>query len=607
MTTASLCRGVLCLLLVGLLALPAAAQAPVVVDYSNGNSHIPNLFAPYAPRAVSLPVLSNSPRVDDLIRDGKLHLSLQDAIYLALENNLDIASARYDPSIAQTALLSAKGGPIFGAVGGGLNRVGAVSLDPRVTANLGIQRNRFPLNNPFLTGAGTFGAGKFNQNTALGAFNYTQGFDTGTAFRVTWDSRRSFSNPTGNLFNQSLNTALYIGISQPLLNGFGRAQNARAIRVAKNNVQISDQTFLMAVMDTVSNVKRSYWELVFAIEDVKVKEQSVALARKLYEDNKRQVEIGTLAPIEVVRAEAEVARTRQDLIVSQTNLRQQQTLLKDLITKNPLDPLVALVEIAPLDAPEVPLVPEILPTQDAVQIAMEKRPEVINAQLDIKNRNLDSKSAKQALLPGLEVYAFYGGNGLGGLANAAICPSGSTCPPDPTVSFTENTGLSRSITRAWQGDFADYGFGLNISLPIKNRVAQAESARAQIAQRQSETRYQRTINTVVVEVRNAQIALEQNLARVDAARQNTRLAQETYDAEQKKFQLGASTIFLVIQAQRDLAQARSGEVRAMADFERAKVDFDRALGRTLERSHVTIDDARTGIVVSGSAPPPPRP
>ncbi len=599
MTTASLRRGVLCLLLAGLLALPSAAQTPLVVDYSKGNSHVPNLFGPYIPRSVPLPVLSNSPRVDDLIRDGKLHLSLQDAIYLALENNLDIASARYDPSIAQTALLSSKGGFITGPV-----RVSGAALDPRVTAGLGIQRQRLPLNNPFLLGTGTGGATKFNQNLAVGNFGYTQGFTTGTAFSVGWNSTQTFTNPSGSFFNPNVTTRLNLAISQPLLNGFGKAQNARAIRVAKNNVQISDQTFLQAVMDIVSNVKRSYWELVFAIEDVKVKEQSLALAQKLYEDNKRQVEIGTLAPIEVVRAEAEVARTRQDLIVSQTNLRQQQTLLKDLITKNPLDPLVSVEEIAPLDAPEVPLVPEVIPIQDAIQVAMEKRPEVISAQLDIRNRNLDIRAAKQAQLPGLEVYAFYGGVGLGGFGQA--CPSGSTCPPDPLV-VLEDSGLGRSITRAYQGDFPDYGFGLNLSIPIKNRAAQAESARAQIAQRQSETRYQRTINTVIVEVRNAQIALEQNLARVDAARQNTRLAQETYDAEQKKFQLGASTIFLVIQAQRDLAAARSGEVRAMADFERAKVDFDRSLGRTLERSHVTLDDAKTGIVATGAAPPPPRP
>ncbi|HXE74185.1 MAG TPA: TolC family protein [Candidatus Xenobia bacterium] len=595
MMTASLRRCALSLLLAGLLALPLPAQTPLP-DYSKGNSHIPNLVAPYTPKPVSPPNLANSPRLDDLIRDGKLYLSLQDAIYLAIENNLDIATARYDPATTATTLLSARGGPVIGGVGGGFNRVGGASLDPLITTSLGIERNRFPLNNPFLTGAGTFGQGKFNQDLAIGSFGYTQGFDTGTAFRVSWDSRRNFSNPTGNAFNPSITTGLYLGISQPLLNGFGRTQNARAIRVAKNNILISDQTFLQNVMDVVSNVKRSYWELVFAIEDVKVKEQSVALAEKLYEDNKRQVEIGTLAPIEVVRAEAEVARTRQDLIISQTNLRQQQTLLKDQITKNPLDPLVALVEIVPTDHPDVPLVPEILPIQDAIQVAMEKRPEVIAAQLDIKNRNLDSKAAKQALLPGMEVYAFYGGNGLGGFF---FNPNTNT--------LVEDSGLSRSITRAWQADFADYGFGLNISLPIKNRVAQAESARAQIAQRQAETRYQRTINTVVVEVRNAQIAMEQNLARVEAARKNTRLAQETYDAEQKKFQLGASTIFLVIQAQRDLAQARSGEVRAMADFERSRVDFDRALGRTMERNNITIDDAKAGMVNAASTPPPQQP
>ncbi len=584
MTIASLRRCALSLLLAGLMALPLPAQTPLP-DYSKGNSHIPNLFAPYAPKPVVPPNLANSPRLDDLIRDGRLYLSLQDAIYLAIENNLDIATARYDPATTATTLLSAKGGPVVGPV-----RVSGATLDPRVNSTLSIQRSYFPLNNPLTSGTIVL-APKINRDVSTGNFGYTQGFTTGTAFSIGWDNNKTFANPTASLFNHSVNTSLYFEISQPLLNGFGKAQNARAIRVAKNNIRISDQTFLQAVMDIVSNVKRSYWELVFAIEDVRVKEQSVALAQKLYEDNKRQVEIGTLAPIEVVRAESEVARTRQDLIISQTNLRQQQTLLKDQVTKNPLDPLVALVEIVPTDHPDVPLVPEVLPIQDAIQVAMEKRPEVISAQLDIKNRNLDSKAAKQALLPGMEAYAFYGGNGLAG--NARL--------------LGEESGLARSITRAWQGDFPDYGFGLNISLPIKNRVAQAESARAQIAQRQSETRYQRTINTVVVEVRNAQIAMEQNLARVDAAQKNTRLAQETYDAEQKKFQLGASTIFLVIQAQRDLSQARSGEVRAMADFERARVDFDRALGRTMERNHITLDDAKAGMVTATSAPPPQQP
>ena len=583
------------LLVAGLLLGPAGAQAQSL-DYSKGNSHIPNLFAPYMRTPVPLPNLANSPRLNDLIRDGKLYLSLQDGIYLALENNLDIANARYEPAFADTDLLRAKASRIVG-IGLGPGGVGGASLDPVVGSNLSIQRSRFPLNNPFLTGTGTF-APKFNQNLATGNFSYTQGFTTGTAFQIGWENSRRFNNPTGSFFNHNVNTSLYVTASQPLTNGFGFAQNARNIRVAKNNRSISDQTFAQAVMDIVSNVKRAYWELIFAREDVKVKEQSLALAEKLYNDNKRQVEIGTLAPIEVVRAESEVARTRQDLIVSQTNLRQQQIIIKDLLTKNPNDPLLALADIEPIDEPKVPLVPEVLPIQDAIQVAMERRPEVISAQLNTQNRQLDARAAKQALLPGVEVFGFYGGNGLAGLAQSCPTPftSVANCPVPPLV--VESSGLGASISRAWQGDFPDYGFGLNINLPIRNRAAQADHARAEIAERQAETRYRRAVNTVIVEVRNAQIALEQNRARIEAAQKARALAQETMEAEQKKFQLGASTIFFVIQAQRDLAAARSTEVRARVDFANAEVQFDRALGRTLERSSITLDDAKAGTVTA---------
>jgi len=565
----------------GLLIGPAGVQAQQLPDYSKDVSHFPILVAPYMPQGVPLPNLMSSPRLNDLIRDGKLYLSLQDAIYLSIENNLDIATARYEPALADTDYLRARGGQVTGT-GLGAFGVGGAALDPRVGSNLWIRRSRFPLNNPFLTGTGTF-APKFNQNVATGNFYYTQGFTTGTAFRVTFENDRFLTNPSGSLFNHSLGSTIGIAFSQALTNGFGFAQNARGIRVAKNNRQISDQTFAQSVMDIVSNVKRAYWELVFAREDVKVKEQSLALAEKLYNDNKRQVEIGTLAPIEVVRAESEVARTRQDLIVSQTNLRQGEINLKDLLTKNPNDPLLALVEIEPTEEPKIPLVPEVLPVQDAIQVAMERRPEVISAQLTISNRQLDARAAKQGLLPGLEVYGFYNGNGLSGLAR-------------PFGTVIENTGLGTSITRAWQGDFPDYGFGLNISLPIRNRVAQADHARAEIAERQAETRYRRTVNTVIVEVRNAQIAIEQNRARIDAAQKARELAQQTLDAEQKKFQLGASTIFFVIQAQRDLTDAKSREVRARVDYANAEVQFDRALGRTLERSSVTLDDAKAGAV-----------
>jgi outer membrane protein len=635
-------RCLACLFLTVLLALPLPAQSPqqspqpMQVDYSKGKSHLPFLFGPYTPRQIPSPDLTNSVRLEDLIREGKLYLSLQDAIYLALENNLDIAVSRYTPAIADTDVLRSKGGGVTRGTGGvgTASAVGVSSLaalDPVVTGSILWERTEFPVNNPIqsaVSGAVTGQTGRFTQTQGTYNFNYTQGFVTGTSYTIRWNNSRTATDRITDFFNPALTSQIGISVSQPLLNGFGYAQNKRFIRVAKNNRKISDQVFAQQVMDSVSSVKNSYWELVFAGEDVKVKEQSLALAEKLYEDNKRQVEIGTLAPIEVVRAEAEVARTRQDLIVSQTTLAQQQTILKDLIAKQPNDPLLAGVDIEPLDHPQVPSVTEAVPVGDAIQIAMEKRPEISQLQLDLVNRNLAVKGAHNAMLPTVNVFGFYSGRGLSGEADVFGNPT--TVPGTPViladgtqaqlsgqdlfvqstavtpVSFI-NRGIGTAVTQAIQGDFPDYGFGVNITIPILNRVAQAEMARAQIEERQAQTRYQRTVNSIVVEVRNALIALQQNRARIDAAIKARELADETLRAEQKKFQLGASTIFLVIQAQRDLAASRSAEVRAMVDFQRAGVDFDRALGRTLERNHINLEDAKTGIVTARSVPPAPNP
>ncbi|MFQ5777201.1 MAG: TolC family protein, partial [Terriglobia bacterium] len=595
MPFASFRRCALSLLLVGLLAVPAAAQG-LSPDYSKGNAWFPVITSPYTPKSIPQPDLANSPRLEDLIRDGKLFLSLQDAIYLALENNLDISVQRYGPSIAETDLLRARGGGIARGAGGlGTASAlggGGASLDPVVTSTLSWRRTSFPVNNPVTSGTGlSVGSGALTTNTTTGNFQYSQGFMTGTSYSIAFNNSRQSTTSLFSFFNPRTFSTLSFSFSQPLLNGFGYAQNKRFILVSKNNLKISNRFFAQQVMDIVSNVKRAYWELIFAREDVKVKERSLALAEKLYNDNQRQVEIGTMARIEVVRAESEVARNRQDLIISQTNLLQQQISMKDLLSKNPTDPLLALVEIETLDSPQVPDVPEILPVQDAIQIAMEKRPELAQAQLDLKNQAIHLKAVRRSMLPTVTAFGFYGGTGLSGIG-------GITDPVTGQQTVLVNRGLGTSVTQALQGDFPDYGFGLSITIPLKNRQAQADMARQQIEERRAQTRYRRTVNSIIVEVRNAQIALEQNRARIDAAVKARGLAQETLDAEQKKFQLGASTIFLVIQAQRDLAQARSQEVRSLVDFERARVDFDRALGRTFERSHITLEDAKLGTVTA---------
>jgi len=637
MLNPSLRRCALGLLLAGLVALPLPAQSPqaAAIDFTKGKSHFPLFIGPYTPRQIAQPQFVNSPRLEDLIREGKLYLSMQDAIYLALENNLDIAIQRYGPDIADTDILRAQGGGITRGTGG-VGTAAAVgvsslaSLDPVVTADFLWQRAEFPVNNPVQSAIGleVGEIARFTQQTTSYNFAYTQGFVTGTSYSIQWNNSRTSSSSLFDFFNPALRSQMQFSVQQPLLNGFGYAQNKRFIRVSKNNKKISDQAFAQQVMDIVSTVRRTYWELIFAREDVKVKEQSLALAEKLYHDNQRQVEIGTLAPIEVVRAEAEVARTRQDLIVSQTNLAQQQIIFKDLVAKNPNDPRLALIEIEPLDRPQVPAVPEVLPVPDAIQVAMEKRPEIAQTQLDLQNRHLAVRGARNAMLPTVNAFAFYSGRGLSGegtvFGNPTVVPGtpviladGSTAQIGGQDLFVQssavspvsfiNRGIGTSITDALHGDFPDYGVGLSISIPIRNRVAQAEMARAQIEERQSQTFYQRTVNGVIVEVRNALIALEQNRSRIDAAIKARELAEETLRAEEKKFQLGASTIFLVIQAQRDLAQTRSTEVRALVDFERARVDFDRALGRTLERSNVKLEDAKTGIVTATVGAPTSRP
>ncbi len=555
-------------------------------DYSKGRSPFPNIFGPYAPIRVAQPSFTNSLRVQQLIQDGKMSLSLQDAIALALENNLDIEVQRYTPWIAETDILRTKaGGAARGLAGTGtasvLGTIPAQTFDPQVTATLGTDHRKTPVNNPIQSGVGLTGAGALTSHTITGNVSYSQAFHTGTGLAVTWNNNRFSTTSPAALFNPSLNSTLFLSFTQQLLNGFGLLPNARFIRIAKNNKKIADLSFAQQVITTVVQTENLYWELVFAREDVRVKGRSVALADKLYTDNKRQVEIGTLAPIEVVRAEAEVARARQDLIVSQTVQLQQQTLLKNAISKNPMDAAFLAVEIIPTDTAAVPPQIEITPIQDAVKEASEKRPDVRQAQVDLLNRDINVRATRNALLPVLSLFGQYGWAGLAGNSKIPGTPTGAftanlnspvvTASGAPTGNFTSfpvlspttlaQSGLSDAWDAIFNNNFPTYTLQLSLNIPIRNRSAQADSARARLEQRQAETSLQRLQNSVVVEVRNAQIALEQDRARVDAAVKARVLGEQTLDAEQKKYQLGASTIFFVIQAQRDLAAAQSVEVR----------------------------------------------
>jgi len=586
------------------------AQAPAKIDlgpdYSKTRINPLNF---YRPLYVAPPVLTNSPRLDQLIKEGQLRLTLEDAITLALENNLDISVQRYTPQISATEVLRTKAG--LGTPAG--------SFDPTLTGTLGWERRTIPINNPFLAGTGTVLQSIINYS-AQSNFGLTQGFPTGTAYSITWNNSRSSTSNPSTFLNPSTSSTLVLGFSQPLLNGFGFLPNTRFLKVAKNNKRIADLTFELQLVTTVSQVQNMYWDLVFAREDVKVKQRSVELAEKLYNDNKRQVEIGTLAPIEVVRAEAEVARTRQDLIVAQTFLLQQQTLLKNAITKNPVAAGLAEVEVVPTDAITKPPIPEAMTLDQAVKEAWAKRPDVKQSRIDLENRDITTRASRNALLPSLTLSGAFSGTGLAGNARQTVTtPTGTfRSTGNPVVDTAGNplliggvpafTGATNTTSTTFlaQGGYSDsldilrrfafptYGVQLSLNIPVMNRSAQAANVRAQLEQKQAEANYQKLQNGIVVEVRNAQIALEQNRARVEAAQKSRELAERTLDAEQKKYQLGASTIFFVIQAQRDLAAAQSTEVSALVALTKAKVEFERSLGRTLEVNRISVAGAEKG-------------
>jgi outer membrane protein len=600
-------------------------------NYSKGRSPFPNIFAPYFPIHVAPPVLTNSPRLDQLIQDGKLMLSLDDAVSLALENNLDIAVQRYVPWIAETDLLRAKAGGIARGIGGtgtatALGFIPSLSYDPVITTNLNWQHATIPVNNPFLSGTGATSLLQLHNNNAQANLGYQQGFHTGTALTVAFDNSRSATSSPAALFNPSVQSTMIVGVQQQLLNGFGLLPNTRFILEAKNNLKIGDLVFAAQVITTVTQVQNFYWELGFARANVKVQQAAVNTSQKLYEDNKKQVEIGTLAPIEVVRAESELATDRQNLIVAQTTQLQDQTLLLNAITKNLVAPELLNIEIIPTTQIPTPPQTELLPLQDAVKEAWQKRPEIQQADLNLKNAGIEVKATRNALLPIATLFAQYSSTGLGGNATTvtstptAFAPNSATPFVDQngniivvngangrpvfvgtptaftTTSVTKNGGFGDAASQVFQNNFPTYLFGLSFTLPIRNRSAQADNARALLDERQVETQYRQLQNTVAVDVRNAQIALEQDHARVEAAEKARVLAQQTLDAEQKKYQLGASTIFFVIQAQRDLTTAQGNELRAKADLAEAQVNFDKAMGRTLDVNHITVATKKGGHV-----------
>src|SRR5882724_431735 len=605
-------------------AKPATAIVPVSLgsakyNYTRAPKPFPNLLAPYSPIKIAAPVLTNSPRVDQLIHDGKIELSMQEAVELALENSMDIVVQRYNPWFADTGILKANaggfGGTTPGAVFGGSTANNPIlNFDPLITTTLTIDDRNVPVNNPLTSGTGTGLSSLARLTLHTSTFNsqYSQGFQTGTTFFTVWDNTRNSSTSAANLFNPSVQSSIFVGFQQQLLNGFGRSVNTRNIRIAKNNRRIADWAFTQQAITTVTNTINAYWELVFARENVKVQQQAVTVAEKLYNDNKKQLEIGTMAPLDVTRAESELATDRQNLIVAQTVQLQNEQILKNAISKNPLSPNIVNVEIIPTELPSRPEAIEAPSFQQAASEAFAKRPDVQEMAINILNGQIDVSATRNALLPTATLTAQYGSVGLAGnqstftsatIAGAPIVDAtGAPIPGEfvpaaqVTPTGTVKGGFGDVMSSVFHNNFPDYNVQLSVQIPIRNRSAQADNQRAILTQRQLEAQMQQLKNSALLDVRNTFIALEQDRARVEAASKARELQQQTFDAEQKKYQLGASTVYLVIQTQRDLISAQGTELRALTDLVEAKANYERALGRTLEVNRVTIADAKTGQV-----------
>ena len=604
-------------------ATPQPTAAPILYDMPK--SHNP--LNAYLPDDVPEPVLANSTRLDRLERDGKLYLSLKDAIDLALENNLDLAIARYNLPIANTDILRTQAGGFFrgvntgvvqgtpgggvggfgtgapgagaggttgGAGGAGAGASGLVqstlgtgtavsSYDPFININGGEEHQTSPVANFQI-----YGVPSLQLNTGQVNANYSQAFATGTSINFTFNnSRQTTNSPYFNL-SPTLSSAFRFQIQQELLAGFGFGPNLRYLRIAKNNKRISDIAFKDQVIATVTQIENIYWDLVSAYEQTQVDEQSFSFAQQTFDNTKKQLELQAVPAMDVMRAEAEVSKRDQDLTVARTSLQFQETLMKNAITKSLDDPALEAMPVIPTDKMQAATPQAAPPIQGLISEAQNSRPELAESDIDLVNRQISRRAARNALLPSLSLVGFYSGAGLAGPLNPGynLGTNVSSVPVD----------FGGALQNAFNNTSPDYYVGLNLSIPIRNRVAKADQYRSELEYRQAELRSEQLKKQVRIEVRNAQYALDQTGARVEAARKARDLAQKTFDITKKEQELGSGSSYQTLSAQRDLALAELDLVSAMTTYEKAKVELDRSTGTTLEHNGILIQDAISGVV-----------
>jgi len=617
-------------------------------DYSRPRSAFPNFLQPYEAQDVPQPATGNSARMDSLIREGKIYLSIDDAIALALENNLDLDIARYNLNIADTDYLRAKSGASIlgvnagivqntpgGGVGGLGGTVGSgtggttVAASGIGTGTNGLVSSTLGIGSPITSFdpivSGTVQLDKdsaesvsvfspvpvVDQNTYTLNFGYAQGFAWGTSINAGFNNTHVTTNNPTSLLTPEINSGFQFRVTQNLLQGFGALPNLRFVRIAKNNREISDVAFRLQIITTVDQIENMYWDLVYAYENVRVQQEALTYAQKALDDSKQQAKVGTAPPIQVVSAQSTLATDQQNLILAQNNLQLQELLMKNALSRNVDEPSFAEADVIPTSAMLVPQQEQVAPIQDSINQALSHRAELVESRIDLNSRDLNARAVRNALLPTLDAFAYYDGSGVGGNINTAVpacsassskfCYTPSLAPP-PFQSAT-SVSYGGTLTQLVNSTAPDKGVGLTLSIPLRNREAQANQVRAQLEYRQAQVRLHQLENQVRIEVRNAQFDVKQNRVAVEAAQSAVDLARQTLDADQQKLKVGLTTTTAILQDASLLTTSESNLVSAKAAYEKSLIELDRATGLLLDHSGISVADATRGQVTHMPAVP----
>ncbi len=606
-------------------------------NFARARGYFPNPLAPYMPiNAAPGPNMFNALTLGKLMRQGKIYLSLNDAVLLALENNYDIAIQRLNLDIADTDILRARAGSnlfgvpsglVTGTLGGSTASVNSVgggpggtsagtggagagaqgltlstsgggpqpeSLDPTLQAQVELNRQKIPSQNVLFSG----GLAATDQNTDTYNFTYNQGFSTGTSLQVSFNNTRETTNNPFSAYSPTLNSSFNAQITQHLLQGFGPGINRRFIVQAKNDRQIADSAFRAQLLYTINQVEDIYWGLVSAYEDVAAKQRAAQQSANLVKDDEKQLQVGAIAPLDLVNVKSQHASDQQALIAAQNQLEYQELLMKQAISRDLSNPKVARAQIIPTDRVSLAQTPEERqPLKDLVEEADANSPSIEQATLALKNDKITLKAVKNGLLPKVNVYAFYGAQAVGG-AVSPYC-NGSIFGPQ-FCSLGASTGYGTVFENLFNSTGPNKGAGVNITIPIRNRTAQAEQERSVVEYQQEEMRLRQLYVQIRMQVTNYQYALTNDRAAVEAALSNRNYNRQSLDAEIKKLHLGAATTADVLQQEKNLAAAEASLISARAKFATDRAELAQLLGITLKRYGISIVDAAHGRL---SAPP----